>query len=184
MAPVVEQGATARQVYLPRGGWFDFWTGERLEGGREITRKVDLETMPLYVRAGSILPLGPMKQWTGEKVDEPLEISIYPRIVTAVRGRRRQLQLPQGRVDGHPDGLERLSPRAHCEAGRIDAYRGIRGATVRNKNDRPLKGDGLSHQCGLILDRLFHVGDFESLHGSLLRFEPESQAGKHVEEGR
>jgi alpha-glucosidase/alpha-D-xyloside xylohydrolase len=78
VAPVVEKGATTRRVYLPRGGWYDFWTHERLEGGREISRAVDLETMPLYVRAGSILPLGPVKQFTGEKVDEPLSVSIYP----------------------------------------------------------------------------------------------------------
>src|SRR5260370_2936484 len=78
VAPVVEQGATSRQLYLPRGGWYDFWTGERQEGGREISRKVDLETTPLYVRAGSILPLGPVKQYTAEQVDEPLTISIYP----------------------------------------------------------------------------------------------------------
>jgi alpha-glucosidase/alpha-D-xyloside xylohydrolase len=78
VAPVVEKGATSRQVYLPRGFWYDFWTGERIEGGREITRAVDLETMPLYVRAGSILPLGPVKQYTGENTDQPLFISIYP----------------------------------------------------------------------------------------------------------
>jgi alpha-glucosidase/alpha-D-xyloside xylohydrolase len=78
VAPVVEAGVTERRLYLPRGAWHDFWTGERLEGGREITRQVDLETMPLYVRAGSILPLGPVKQYTGERVDEPFEIRIYP----------------------------------------------------------------------------------------------------------
>jgi len=78
VAPVFEKGATARQVYLPHGGWYDFWTGERVEGGREITRNVDLETMPLYVRAGSILPLGPVKQHVEERVDEPLSITIYP----------------------------------------------------------------------------------------------------------
>jgi alpha-glucosidase (family GH31 glycosyl hydrolase) len=78
VAPVVEQGATSRQLYLPRGAWFDFWTGERHEGGREITRTVDLETTPLYVRAGSILPLGPVKQYTAEQVHEPLTVSIYP----------------------------------------------------------------------------------------------------------
>ncbi len=77
-APVVEKGATTRRVYLPVGAWYDFWTGERLDGGREIVRPVDLETMPLYVRAGSILPLGPVKQFTAEKVDEPLSVSIYP----------------------------------------------------------------------------------------------------------
>ena len=78
VAPVVDQGATSRKVYLPPGAWFDFWTGERFEGGREISRNVDLETMPLYVRAGSILPLDPVKQYTQERVDQPLSISIYP----------------------------------------------------------------------------------------------------------
>jgi alpha-glucosidase (family GH31 glycosyl hydrolase) len=78
VAPVVEQGATSRQVYLPRGAWYDFWTGDRIEGGREITRAVDLETMPLYIRAGSILPLAPVKQHVYEKTDQPLSMSIYP----------------------------------------------------------------------------------------------------------
>ncbi len=78
VAPVVEKGATTRRVYLPAGHWYDFWTRERLEGGREISRAVDLETMPLYVRAGSILPLGPVKQFANEKVGEPLSVVIYP----------------------------------------------------------------------------------------------------------
>ncbi|HEV2222765.1 MAG TPA: TIM-barrel domain-containing protein [Candidatus Acidoferrales bacterium] len=78
VAPVFEKGATSRRVYLPRGSWYDFWTGERTEGGREIARDVDLETMPLYVRAGAILPLGPVKQYTDEKVDGPLSVTIYP----------------------------------------------------------------------------------------------------------
>jgi len=78
VAPVVEQGATSRKLYLPRGAWHDFWTGERIEGGREITRPVDLETMPLYARAGAILPMGPVKQYTEEKVEGPLEVRVYP----------------------------------------------------------------------------------------------------------
>jgi alpha-glucosidase (family GH31 glycosyl hydrolase) len=78
VAPVVEKGATMRSVYLPRGTWYDFWTNERLAGGREINCPVDLETMPLYVAAGTILPLAPVRQYTNEKVDGPLEIRIYP----------------------------------------------------------------------------------------------------------
>jgi alpha-glucosidase (family GH31 glycosyl hydrolase) len=78
VAPVVEPGATSRRVYLPGGEWYDFWTGERVAGGREISRAVDLATLPLYVPAGSILPLGPVKQYTGEATDQPLSISIYP----------------------------------------------------------------------------------------------------------
>lgn len=50
----------------------------RLEGGSDVTREVDLETMPLFVRAGSILPLGPVKQNTGEVSEEPLLLRVYP----------------------------------------------------------------------------------------------------------
>lgn len=78
VAPVTEKGATSRRLYLPRGGWYDFWTEERIEGGREIERKVDLATTPLYVRAGSVLPLGPVKQYSDEVVDAPLTLTVYP----------------------------------------------------------------------------------------------------------
>jgi alpha-glucosidase/alpha-D-xyloside xylohydrolase len=78
VAPVVEKAAASRSVYLPRGKWYDFWTDEIVEGGQEINRPIDLETIPLYVRAGTVLPLVPVKQHTGEKVDHPLSISIYP----------------------------------------------------------------------------------------------------------
>jgi alpha-glucosidase/alpha-D-xyloside xylohydrolase len=77
VAPIVEKGATDRKVYLPRGAWYDFWTNERHEGGREITRRVDLETLPLYVRAGAIVPMGPIKQYTAEKVEGPVDIAVY-----------------------------------------------------------------------------------------------------------
>jgi alpha-D-xyloside xylohydrolase len=71
--------AKSRRVYLPDGGdWYDFWTGERLSGGQWILADAPLETMPLYVRAGSILPLGPVVQHTGEGLDAPLELRIYP----------------------------------------------------------------------------------------------------------
>jgi len=78
VAPVVEKGATSRALYLPRGTWYDFWTHERIAGGREISRKVDLETIPLYVHAGAILPLGPVKQHTDEKVEIPLTLWVHP----------------------------------------------------------------------------------------------------------
>jgi alpha-glucosidase/alpha-D-xyloside xylohydrolase len=78
VAPVTEKGATSRNVYLPRGEWYDFWSEERTAGGLEVNRAVDLATMPLYVRAGAILPLGPVKQYTAEKVDAPMTLVIYP----------------------------------------------------------------------------------------------------------
>ncbi len=78
VAPVVEKGATERKVYLPRGIWHDFWTNERQDGGREIVRKVDLETTPLYVRAGAIIPMDPVRQYAAEKVDGPTDLQVYP----------------------------------------------------------------------------------------------------------
>jgi alpha-glucosidase/alpha-D-xyloside xylohydrolase len=78
VSPVVEKGAVSRRVYLPRGEWFDFWTEDRIAGGREIDRQVDLATMPLHVRAGGILPFGPITQYANEPIDEPLSLVIYP----------------------------------------------------------------------------------------------------------
>jgi alpha-glucosidase/alpha-D-xyloside xylohydrolase len=78
VAPVVEAGATSRRLYLPRGTWYDFWTEERVDGGREIERTVDLSTVPIYVRAGAVLPLGPVRQYVDEPVTEPMTLVVYP----------------------------------------------------------------------------------------------------------
>jgi alpha-glucosidase (family GH31 glycosyl hydrolase) len=78
VTPVTEKGAPFRKLYLPRGAWHDFWTSERFEGGGEISRAVDLSTLPLYVRAGTLLPMGPVKQYANERPDETLTILIYP----------------------------------------------------------------------------------------------------------
>jgi alpha-glucosidase (family GH31 glycosyl hydrolase) len=78
VAPVTEKGATKRRLYLPRGQWYDFWTNEVVEGGRELERAVDLATIPLYVRAGAIIPMGPVKQFATQESRQPLELVIYP----------------------------------------------------------------------------------------------------------
>jgi alpha-glucosidase (family GH31 glycosyl hydrolase) len=59
VAPVTDQGATSRQVYLPAGAdWYNYWTSERLKGGQTITVAAAIDTLPLFVRAGSIVPFG------------------------------------------------------------------------------------------------------------------------------
>jgi len=78
VAPVVEKGATSRRVYLPKGSWFDYWTEEPIEGGREIDRTVDLETLPLYVRAGAIVPHAPVREYTEQQTSEPMTVMVYP----------------------------------------------------------------------------------------------------------
>jgi alpha-D-xyloside xylohydrolase len=76
--PVYIQGATSRSVYLPKATWYDFWTGEKLAGEQTIQAAAPLDKLPLYVRAGSILPLGPTMEWTTEKPEDPIELRIYP----------------------------------------------------------------------------------------------------------
>jgi alpha-glucosidase/alpha-D-xyloside xylohydrolase len=77
VAPVFSKGATSREVYLPNGDWYDWWTNGKLAGGRTVTRQVDLATMPLYVRAGAIVPLDPVRQYTAQPVNEPTTLHVY-----------------------------------------------------------------------------------------------------------
>jgi alpha-D-xyloside xylohydrolase len=76
--PVTEPASTTRPVYLPQAKWYDFWTGTTIDGGRMINAITPLERLPLYVRAGSILPLGPDEEWSTEKPADPIELRIYP----------------------------------------------------------------------------------------------------------
>jgi alpha-D-xyloside xylohydrolase len=78
ISPVTKAGADSRNVYLPaRTTWYDFWTGAKLQGGQTITASAPLVTIPLYVRAGSIIPMGPELQYTSEKPADPIELRIY-----------------------------------------------------------------------------------------------------------
>lgn len=77
IAPVFEENATVREVYLPKGQWYDWWTHTKMEGGRSVVKKVDLSVMPIYVRAGAIIPLDPVRQFTDQKVDEPTSLQIW-----------------------------------------------------------------------------------------------------------
>jgi alpha-D-xyloside xylohydrolase len=73
----VTDPSTTRQLYLPAAQWYDFWTGSVIEGGRTINAIAPLERLPLYIRAGSILPLGPDEEWATEKPADPIELRIY-----------------------------------------------------------------------------------------------------------
>jgi alpha-D-xyloside xylohydrolase len=75
--PVTEPGATMRHLYLPKTKWYDFWTGAALEGGRAVDAEAPIERVPLFVRAGSILPMGPDEEFANEKPADALELRIY-----------------------------------------------------------------------------------------------------------
>jgi alpha-D-xyloside xylohydrolase len=75
--PVTESGTVSRRVYLPKSKWYDFWSGQEFDGGTTIDAAAPLDRMPLYVRAGSILPLGPDLQYSTEKPEDPIELRVY-----------------------------------------------------------------------------------------------------------
>jgi len=79
VSPVTTQGATVRSVYLPPApGWYDFWTGERVAGDQQIEASAPLDRIPLFIKAGSIVPLGAPSQYAAESAKDPIEIRVYP----------------------------------------------------------------------------------------------------------
>jgi alpha-glucosidase len=78
VAPVVTEGATSRTVYLPAGSaWIDYHTGVRFNGGQSVTVPAPLERLPLFARAGAIIPMGPVRQYAGEPVSDELVLDIF-----------------------------------------------------------------------------------------------------------
>jgi len=78
VAPITEAGVNEWNVYLPKSAsWFNFWTGKQFKGGQKITTSAPLNIIPLFVKAGSIIPMGPFIQYSTEKSD-PVEIRVYP----------------------------------------------------------------------------------------------------------
>lgn len=79
VCPITESGAISRRVYLPKGcQWFDFWTGNAYAGGQEIEADAPIEKMPLFVKSGSIIPMGPVMQYSTEQIPDPIKLHVYP----------------------------------------------------------------------------------------------------------
>jgi len=78
VCPVTRNGVRKRDVYLPEGKWFDFWSGKELQGGTTITADAPLDKIPLFIKSGSILPIGPKVQYAMQPSKEPLQIHVFP----------------------------------------------------------------------------------------------------------
>jgi len=78
VAPIVKPDVTSRLVYLPKGIWYDFWTNTKHEGGKTIRTDAPLETVPMFVRGGAIIPMGPEMKYVGDKPVDPITFAIYP----------------------------------------------------------------------------------------------------------
>jgi alpha-glucosidase len=78
IAPVLREAEREREVYLPKGGWFDFWTGRQYIGGASVSIAVTLDSLPLFVRSGAFIFRQPAIQHTGQMAGQPLEVHVYP----------------------------------------------------------------------------------------------------------
>ena len=78
VAPVVQQGARRRMVWLPRGEWYDYWTREKITGPAAFVREAPLELCPIYVKAGSVLPMALPQSYVGERAQDVLLLDVYP----------------------------------------------------------------------------------------------------------
>ncbi|HEY0947601.1 MAG TPA: TIM-barrel domain-containing protein [Opitutaceae bacterium] len=114
VAPILAPRQTERRVYLPAGRWFDYWTGAVHEGGRLIRAEAPLETVPLFVRGGSILPLGPAMNHTGERPVELLRFEIYP---DASDRAALSLYEDDGATPAYRDGALRRTSIAYSKIG-------------------------------------------------------------------
>lgn len=78
VAPILKEGARSREVYLPRGRWYDFWTDRVYEGPARVVAEAPLDRVPLFVREGAALPMWPPMSYVGEREPDPLFVHVYP----------------------------------------------------------------------------------------------------------
>jgi len=77
ICPVLEPNAKGRRMYIPRGNWYDFWTDEHMEGGKEFWVAADIDKMPIFISEGSIIPKYPIQQFVGELEIQQLILDVY-----------------------------------------------------------------------------------------------------------
>ena len=78
VGPMLKPDVSRRLVYLPKGAWYDYWTNKKYQGGTMISVDAPLETVPMFVRGGAIIPMGPALNYVGEKPVDPITFNIYP----------------------------------------------------------------------------------------------------------
>jgi len=75
--PIAEPNAKGRRMFIPKGKWYNFWDNEVIEGGEEVWVDADLDSMPIFIKAGSIIPKYPVQQYVGEKAIDQLTLDVY-----------------------------------------------------------------------------------------------------------
>jgi alpha-glucosidase len=150
LAPVVEAGATSRKIKLPAGTWHDFWSTQSHEGGGEIEYPAPLDRLPLLVRGGSVLPLGPVLQHIpdGHRFDQ-LELHCYP-------------PYPAEFVLYDDDGLTRAYQRGKFSTTRITTTEDGRprsATTIIRATEGDFAGQPASRRITVVLHRASEPGE-------------------------
>ena len=141
--PVTEPAVSMRRVYLPEAKWYDFWSGTSSDGPQTVEAAAPLDRLPLYVRAGSILPLGPEEEWATEKPADPIELRIY-------RGADGDFTLYEDENDNY------------------DYEKGVYATIALHWDDAKQEltiGDRQGHFPGMLETRTFHVVLVGENHG-------------------
>jgi len=143
VSPVTEPDATTRHLYLPKATWYDFWTGDVQKGGRAVDAAAPIEKLPLFVKAGSIVPMGPELEWASQKVADPIELRVY-------RGADGAFTLYEDEGDSYryEKGVYSTIPMAWDEAKQT--------LTI---------GERKGQFPGMLKDRAFHVVFVGASHG-------------------
>ena len=165
VAPVTQFEARSREVYLPAGSdWYSVLSGQKVAGGRTVTAQAPRERMPLFVRAGAIVPMGPDEQWTGEKPQGPLTVHVFAGAAGAFT-----LYEDQGTDMGYERGEFARIPLSWDDASRtltIGKRDGRFPGMAANRNITVVLHDGTSD--GPVLDesegrRISYVGAAEKV---------------------
>jgi alpha-D-xyloside xylohydrolase len=146
------------ETYLPTGAeWYDFWTNTRFSGGQPVKQEVPINQLPLFVRAGSIVPMGPVVQYATEKPDAPYEIRIYP-------------------------GADASFTLYEDDNETYDYERGKHATTELKWNDKARKltiGKQRGEFAGMTKERDFHVVFVSPTRGAGIALEPNPQTSIH-----
>lgn len=133
-APVLHPGVTRRDLYLPRGQWYDYFSGKKYEGGQYISVDAPLDTVPLFVRAGSIIPTGAAVDFVGQPGGDAIKYDVYPDRDGAAVGHLYQ-----------DDGTTPAYLKGVCEHFTLK-YKGGKGtsASDRDNVEKPLPGAAIA----------------------------------------
>ena len=116
VCPIIEPNAKGRRMYVPRGNWYNFWTNEIIEGGKEIWVDADLDSMPIFIKEGAVIPKYPVQQYVGEKKFDEITLDVY------YKDGKEKSQLYDDAHDGFDYKKGRYSLRTFKVTGKKDEF--------------------------------------------------------------